>query len=94
MESNLTANELIDVTQDGPLRSRYTVLSLEGIERAWSNLKAYLPHQSLDDFTRDVGMAFLAHRHGFVVTQAFLVLSPANQDPLRAIDILADFLIC
>ena len=36
-------------------------------------------------------MTFLAHRYGFVVTQADPVLSPADQDRLRAIDILAGF---
>ena len=94
MESTLTANELIDATREALLRSRYTELSLKSIERTWSNLKEYLLQQSLDYFTRDVGMAFLAHRYGFVVTQAHPVLSPADQDRLRAIDILADFLIC
>ena len=91
MESTLTANELIDATREALLRSRYTELSLKSIERTWSNLKEYLLQQSLDYFTRDVGMAFLAHQYGFVVTQAYPVLSPADQDRLRAIDILADF---
>ena len=91
MESTLTANELIDATREALLRSRYTELSLKSIERTWSNLKEYLLQQSLDYFTRDVGLAFLAHQYGFVVTQAYPVLSPADQDRLRAIDILADF---
>ena len=91
MESTLTANELIDVTREALLGSRYTELSLKGIERTWSNLKEYLLEQGLNYFTRDIGAAFLAYRYGFSVTQTHPVLSPANQDRLRAIDILADF---
>ena len=66
MESTLTANELIDATREALLRSRYTELSLKSIERTWSNLKEYLLQQGLDYFTRDVGVAFLAHRYGLV----------------------------
>ncbi len=91
MESTLTANELIDVTREALLKSRYTELSLKSIERTWSNLKEYLLQHGLVYFTRNVGMSFLAHRYGFVVTQAHPVLSSADQDRLRAIDILADF---
>ena len=91
MESTLTANELIDATREALLKSRYTELSLKSIERTWSNLKEYLLQHGLVYFTRNVGMSFLAHRYGFVVTQAHPVLSSADQDRLRAIDILADF---
>ncbi len=90
MEATLTANELIDATRKALLQSRYTELSLKGIDRTWNNLKEYLVQQGLDYFTRDVGVAFLAHRYG-LVTQSLSALSPADRDRLRAIDILADF---
>jgi site-specific recombinase XerD len=85
---HLAATELIAATKDELLKTRYTNLSLKGIERVWINLEKYLQNKGLVYFSMDVGVAFLKERYHFTEAPG---LSPASEDRLRAIHLLADF---
>ena len=64
----LTAAELINITKEELLKTRYTNLSLKGIERVWINLEKYLHGKGVDYFSMDIGMAFLKERYHFTET--------------------------
>lgn len=86
--SQLKATELIEATKEELIKARYTNLTLKGIERVWINLAKYLQSKENDYFSMDVGMAFLKERYNFTENPKLL---PADEDRLRAIQLLADF---
>jgi site-specific recombinase XerD len=84
----LTVTELINVTKEELLKTRFSNLSLKGIERVWINLEKYLHGKSIDYFSMDLGMTFLRERYHFKETSR---LSSTNEVRLRAMHLLSDF---
>lgn len=84
----LTLANLIKNTKYELVKTRFSKLTLEGIERIWNNLEQYLRNKGINYFSMDQAMAFLIERYHFTETA-----SPAsiNQRRLRAIQLLADF---
>lgn len=85
---HLTAVELIKVTKDELVKTRFTNLTLKRIESVWINLEKYLHGKGIDYFSMDLAMAFLKERYHFTETSR---LSSTNKSRLRAIQLLADF---
>jgi len=86
--SKLTASELIRATKEELCRTRYTDLSLRGIERVWRYLEEYLEDRNIEYFSMDVAMKFLEDRYHFTTTQE---LSDTDQRRIRAINLLGDY---
>jgi len=84
----LTLADLIKRTKDELIKTRFSKLTLEGIERVWDNLEKYLRNKGIDHFSMDHAMAFLRERYHFPETRR---PSSINQRRLRAIQLLADF---
>lgn len=85
---HLTAPELIKATKNELVKTGYTILTLKGIQRVWINLEKYLNDKGIKYFSLDLGMTFLKERYQLAETPS---LSSANQQRLRAIQLLADF---
>ena len=79
--------ELVKVTREEMLTTRFTPLSLALPERVWGNLEEYMRCKEIVEFSKEVGMAFLEERYHFSSDPT----SHSNQDRLRAIELLADF---
>lgn len=84
----LTLADLIEKTRAGLVKTRFTKLTLKGIERVWSNLEHYLHSKGVNYFSMDHAMTFLRERYHYSEAG-----SPAsiNQRQLRAVQLLADF---
>lgn len=87
-KKQLNVAELIKITKDELIKTRFTNLTLKGIETVWINLEKYLHGKGINYFSIDLGMAFLKERYHFTETSR---LSSTNQHRLRAIQLLADF---
>jgi len=89
METNqVTLAELIKLTRDELVKTRFSKLTLKGIERVWINLEKYSSGKGIHYFSMDTAMAFLRERYHFTETSR---LSSTNQRRLRSIQLLADF---
>ena len=79
--------ELVKATREEMLTTRFTPLSLVLPERVWASLEEYMHCKEIVQFSKGVGMEFLEERYHFSSDPT----SHANQDRLRAIELLADF---
>lgn len=91
MEESISASTLITATRAALLHTQYTPLSLQHFERVWRELAGYVEEHKLLTFTREIGLAFLAHRYGLVVAGGQGLPARLDQDRLRAIEVLVDF---
>ena len=89
MEANqVTLAELIELTKEELVKTRFSKLTLKGFERVWINLEKYSRCKGIHYFSIDIAMAFLRERYQYTETAR---LSSTNQRRLRAIQLLADF---
>lgn len=84
----LTVANLIKKTKEELIKTRFSKLTLEGIERVWNNLEQYLRNKGINYFSMDHAMTFLRERYHFTETGRSASI---NQHRLRAIQLLADF---
>jgi len=84
----LTLANLINKTKDELVKTGFSKLTLEGIERVWNNLEQYLRNKRINYFSMDHAMTFLRERYHFTETERSASI---NQHRLRAIQLLADF---
>ena len=84
----LTLANLIKKTKDELVKTGFSKLTLEGIERVWNNLEQYLRNKRINYFSMDHAMTFLREKYHFTETERSASI---NQHRLRAIQLLADF---
>ena len=84
----LTLANLIKKTKDELVKTRFSKLTLEGIERVWNNLEQYSRNKGINYFSIDHAMIFLREKYHFTETERSASI---NQHRLRAIQLLADF---
>lgn len=84
----LTLANLIKKTKEELIKTRFSKLTLEGIERVWNNLEQYLRNKGINYFSMDHAMTFLRERYHFMEPGRSASI---NQHRLRAIQLLADF---
>lgn len=82
-----TAADLIHATREELRKTRYTELSMKGIERTWGHLTKYLQAEGITFFSREIGMLFLEQQYQYSANPN----SDYNQDQMRAVQLLLDF---
>lgn len=84
---SLLITELIPATREELLKTRFTRLSMNVIERVWRNLVNYMRDRGIVYFSKDIGMGFLEERYRYSTDP----MSHINKDRLRAVELLVDF---